>query len=147
MAATTYPLLFTIFGFYGFVDLSSWDAHRGATTIVSSNLYSLASLAIVLASAIAVEYFFGTSHPRKELEREIQKRLTVLSGLFHAIAKQDLLAEPARIRSLQNAVVQYAHAGDRHLNKLYNLIRDASANASAMPIGIPLSHRSPHSRH
>ncbi len=43
MSATTFPLLFTIFGFYGFVDLSAWDAHQSSGAIVTSNLYNLRS--------------------------------------------------------------------------------------------------------
>ncbi|QHN03202.1 hypothetical protein FTO74_07325 [Granulicella sp. WH15] len=144
MAATTYPLLFTIFGFYGFVDLSSWDAHRGASAIVTSSLYNLASLGIVLLSAIAVEYLFGTSHPAGELQLELKRRLTVLSRFFHLLAMEEEMEEidrdPAlqsiQLRPLQNAILQYAHAGDRHLNKLYNRLRDGSFDIAEIPVGI-----------
>ncbi len=136
MSATTYPLLFTIFGFYGFVDLSSWDAHRSSDLIVSSSLYNLASLAIVLLSAVAVEYLFGTRHPAEELEREMRRRMTALARFYHILAEEEIRDQSPQLRPLHNAIVQYAHAGDRHLNKLYNRIRDASFDASEVPVGI-----------
>ena len=136
MSATTFPLFFTIFGFYGFLDLSAWDAHRGSSAIVASSLYNLASLAIVLLASVAVEYLFGIRHPAEELRQEIQKRLNVLSRFFHSAAKGHSGDEPDQLRRLQSELVRYAHAGDRDLNKLYNRLRDASSDVSQVPIGI-----------
>ena len=77
MATSTLPLFFTLFGFYGFVDLAAWDAHGSPTVIAASNLYGVASLAIVMLSSVGVEYLFGTRHPAKELESEMQSRLSI----------------------------------------------------------------------
>jgi multidrug resistance protein MdtO len=136
MSASTKPVAFTIFGFYGFLYLSLWDGHRSADAIVRSSLYNLASLVIVLLSAVAVEYVFGSRHPASELKLGLQKRLEVLSRLFHVFAKPDHASQSTETRTLQNEVLQYAHAGDRHLNKLYNLIRDGEADLEDVPIGL-----------
>jgi multidrug resistance protein MdtO len=87
-------------------------------------------------SAIAVEYLFGTRHPAEELKREMQKRLIILSRFFHALAEEEIKDRSLQLRPLQNTIVQYAHAGDRHLNKLYNRLRDSSVDVSAVPVGI-----------
>lgn len=136
MSGTSFALLFTNFGFYGFLDLAAWDAHQRSGAIVASNLHNLASLAIVLASAIAVEYLFGVSHPADELKLEMQRRRSALARFFRALASDGRTLQRGELRSLQNAVVQYAHAGDRHLNKLYNRFRDDSSDVSQVPIGI-----------
>ena len=75
MGTTSLPLAFTIFGFYGYVDLGAWDAHRSPNAIVTTSLYGIASLAIVAASAVLVEYLFGSRRPAEELQSEMAKRL------------------------------------------------------------------------
>ncbi len=136
MVATTMPLLFTIFGFYWFLDLSLWDAHRSPDAIVTSVLYNLASLAIVTLSIIAVEYLFGTRHPADELVREIRSRFTVLSRFFHVMAQEQLSSPVPEFRRLHHALVQYAHAGDFRMNELYDRLRDSSSDLSLVPLGI-----------
>jgi multidrug resistance protein MdtO len=135
MATTTLPLFFTIFGFYGFVGLSAWDAHRSQDAIVTSTLYNIASLAIVMLTAVGVEYLFGTRHPANDLEHEARKRLTALSRFFHALAQGRSTREPVQLRSLHNTLVQYAHAGDLRMNELYDRIRDAGSTLSSVPLG------------
>ena len=131
MAGTRLPLLFTIFGFYGFVDLASWDTHRAASSIVTSMLYNVASLGIALGMAGAVNYLLGSRHPREELHDELNKRLRLLAD-FHQERSQ-----PGRrhgMTVLQHRVVQYADAGEEGLLKLYEELR--SADPAHLPPGI-----------
>jgi multidrug resistance protein MdtO len=135
MATSTLPLFFTLFGFYGFVDLAAWDAHRSPTVIAASNLYGVASLAIVMLSSVGVEYLFGTRHPAKELESEMQSRLSILSRFFRALAKDSSSRDPDQLRSLHNTLIKHAYAGEVRLNRLYERIRDIAPSLAKVPLG------------
>ena len=134
MAATTFPLFFTIFGFYGFVDLAAWDAHRSPDAIVTSALYGLASLAIVMLSAIGIEYLFGVRHPADELRSEMRKRIAALSSFFHLLTQENTTSNQTQLRSIRNTLVQYAHVGGFRMNELYDRIHDTDTVA---PSGVP----------
>ena len=113
MGTTSLPLFFTIFGFYGYVFLGAWDAHRSPNAIITTSLYGIASLTIVMASAVAVEYLFGNRRPAEELDREMQKRLSLLARFFHLLADDPTTRDTEQLRTLHNSVVQLAHAGVR----------------------------------
>jgi multidrug resistance protein MdtO len=136
MGTTTLPLFFTIFGFYGFVDLGAWDAHRNPNTIVGTSLYGVASIAIVMASAVGVEYLFGSRRPEEELDGEMQKRLSLLSRFFALLAQDPATRDPEQLRALHKSVVQYAHAGEARLNQLYERVRDGSPTLAKVPLGM-----------
>jgi multidrug resistance protein MdtO len=136
MATTSLPLFFTVFGFYGFVDLGSWDAHHSPNAIVTTSLYGVASLAIVMLSAVTVEYLFGSRRPAEELEDEMRKRLSALSRFFHLLAEDPASHDPEQLRSLHGSLVQYAHAGEVRLNQLYDRVRDASPTLAKVPLGL-----------
>jgi multidrug resistance protein MdtO len=136
MATTSLPLLFTLFGFYGFVDLGAWDAHRSPNAIVTTSLDGVAALAIVMLSAVAVEYLFGSRRPSEELEGEMRKRLVALSRFFHLLAQDPASRDPEQLRSLLSSLVQHAHAGEVRLNQLYDRVRDASPTLAKVPLGL-----------
>jgi multidrug resistance protein MdtO len=135
MGTTSLPLFFTIFGFYGFVDLGAWDAHRNPNTIVTTSLYGVASIAIVMASAVTVEYLFGSRHPAEELDCEMRKRLSMLSRYFALLAEDPATRAPEKFRVLHHSVMQYAHAGEARLNHLYDRMRDGSPTLDKVPLG------------
>jgi multidrug resistance protein MdtO len=136
MAGTTLPLFWTIFGFYGFVDLAGWDAHHSADAIVTSSLYNLASLALVVSSTAAVEYIFGTKHPAQELNHEITKRLTSLRRYFASLANIKADKSREEMSARHHELIQYAHAGDIYLNELYDKAKDSIADPAQVPLGI-----------
>lgn len=136
MGSTSLPLFFTMFGFYGFIDLAAWDTHRNPNVIVSSNLHGVASLAIVVLSAVAVEYIFGIRHADEELDREMRKHLSVLSRFFHVLARDPSLQDAEQLRSLHSTLVQSAHNADVRMNELYNHMRNASPTLSTIPLGL-----------
>ena len=136
MVATAKPLFWTIFAFYGFVDLAGWDTHRAADAIVTTSLDNLASLAIVVACAVLVEYLFGTRHPAEDLRQEMQKRATALARFFAALAQESPERGSTQFRALHNALVQYAHAGDLYLNELCVRVWDSSHGLSTVPLAI-----------
>jgi multidrug resistance protein MdtO len=136
MASTSIPLFFTIFGFYGFTDLEAWDTHRTPNVIVSFDLHGVASLAIVVLSAVAVEYLFGIRHPEEELNREMQKHLSILSRFFHVLAQDPLVQDGEQLRSMHSTVVQSANIGDVRMNQLYDRMRSASPSLSTIPLGL-----------
>jgi multidrug resistance protein MdtO len=136
MASTSLPLFFTMFGFYGFIDLAAWDTHRNPNVIVSSNLHGVASLAIVVLSAVAVEYIFGIRHSDEELDREMRKHLSVLSRFFHVLAQDPSIRDAEQLRSLHRTLVQSAHIGDVRMNELYNHMQNTSPTLSTVPLGL-----------
>lgn len=117
MAASRLPLLCTMLGFYGFVFLSSWDAHRPATAIVKTSLYQFASLCLSLGMAVVVNFFFANRHPAEALHEELRKRLRLLRDAF------EVLAAPAEDKvafsALHHKLLQLAAAGEAPLLELY----------------------------
>ena len=136
MANTSIPLFFTMFGFYGFVDLAAWDSHRRPNLIVTNNLYGIAALAIVVLSAVTVEYAFGIQQPERELDREMQKHLSLLSRFFHLLSQDPSVQDQETLRSLHRAVVQSAHIGDMRMNELYERVRNISPTLAKVPLGL-----------
>jgi multidrug resistance protein MdtO len=134
--STTTPLFWILYGFYEFIDLAAWDAHRSANAIVSSSLDNVAALGLVTLCALIVEYAFGSRHPAKELEREMKRRLQDLANFFRAISEESVSPESEQFRVLHHQLLQYGHAGDLYLNELYDRIRYSSASLSSVPLGI-----------
>jgi multidrug resistance protein MdtO len=131
MATTHYPLFFTIFGFYGFVDLSGWDSHRATSAIVTTMLFNIASLSIALGMAGVIHFLFGTRLPAETLREELHKRLRSLAAFHRELAER---TPKAGMSELHHRIVQYAHAGDRQLNELYEEAR--KGDATAHPPGV-----------
>jgi multidrug resistance protein MdtO len=136
MATTTIPLCFSMFGFYGFVDLAAWDTHRSPNAIVTSSLYGIASLAIVMLSCVGVEYLFGSRHPADELDREMYKNLSVLARFFHFLAQDPDTQNPEQLRLLHLTLVQAANFSDVRMSELYDRVRNANPTLSGVPLGI-----------
>jgi len=136
VVSTRIPLFWILYGFYEFIDLAAWDAHRSANAIVSSSLDNVAALGLVTLCALLVEYAFGIRHPAKELEREMERRLQDLASFFRAISEEAASPESERFRQLHHQLLQYGHAGELYLNELYDRMRYSSAGLSALPAGI-----------
>ena len=131
MAGTTTPLFWTIFGFYGFVDLAAWDAHRSTDATVTYCLNNVASFALVLACSAAVEYAFGTRHPAEEFDRELSKRINALERFYRTLA--DGQSQSQEFRVSRHALLQFSHAGAVYLNELYDRQRDFGVQ---IPVGL-----------
>jgi multidrug resistance protein MdtO len=136
MATTSIPSCFSMFGFYGFVDLAAWDTHRSPNAIVTTSLYGVASLAIVVLSAVAVEYLFGSRHPAEELDREMKKNLSLLARFFHFLAQDPATQNPEQRRLLHNPLVQASNLSDVRMSELYDRVRNANPTLSGVPLGI-----------
>ncbi|MGD0649283.1 MAG: FUSC family protein [Acidobacteriaceae bacterium] len=136
MATTSIPSFFSMFGFYGFVDLAAWDTHRSPNAIVTSSLYGIASLAIVMLSAVAVEYLFGSRHPAEELDREMYKNLTLLARFFHFLAQDPATQNPEQLRLLHSPLVQAANLSDVRMGELYDRVHNANPTLAGVPLGI-----------
>src|SRR5580658_722502 len=136
MSATRMPLFWTIFAFYWFVDLSAWDTSRSSKTIVALCLHTVASLTIVILSAVVVTHLFGTRHSLEEFRREIDKRTLSLSHFFRVLADGEPQPGTEQFRIVHNEVVQYAHARDRYLNELYDRLQDSGHGLSNLPLGV-----------
>jgi len=135
MVASTLPMLWTIFGFYGFLDLAYWDGHHTASAGVSYILYQVASLALVLVCATAVEYLFASRHPAEELNRELHRRLSVLASFFFALARDSADTQSQELRRTHRNLLRLEHAGDFRLHELYDRLR-GSEDAARMPVGL-----------
>jgi len=133
MAVTKYPLLFTMFGFYGFLDLAAWDARRGTNAIVTDILYNLAAVAVVTLSAIGVEYLFGARNPSEDLSRAMEDRLTLLSRFFHAMAQPE--GSTLELHAIHTSLVGYALARAQRMKELYSRICDHCPDLSRVPVG------------
>jgi multidrug resistance protein MdtO len=136
MATTSIPLCFSMFGFYGFVDLAAWDTHRSPNAIVTSSLYGVASLAIVVLSCVGVEYLFGSRHPAEELDREMNKNLSLLARFFHFLAQDPASQNPEQLRLLHHPLVQAANLSDVRMSELYDRVRNGNPTLSGVPLGI-----------
>ncbi|SNS72703.1 multidrug resistance protein MdtO [Granulicella rosea] len=134
MAATRYPLFFTIFGFYGFLDLSLWDTHRSPTAVVNASLQNVASLALVLGVSVAMEYVFASRHPAEELSEQLSKRLRLLHDFYTAMAEP--VHDLTLLKSLHARIVQYAHAGDLRMNQLYEELQGNTPAGLRFRIGL-----------
>jgi multidrug resistance protein MdtO len=134
--STATPLFWILYGFYEFIDLTAWDAHRSANAIVSSSLDNVAAIGLVTFCALLVEYAFGIRHPAKELEREMKRRLQDLASFFRAISEESVSRESEQFRPLHHQLLQYGHAGDLYLNELYERMRSSSAGLSGLPPGL-----------
>jgi multidrug resistance protein MdtO len=135
MAVTTYPMVSTMFGFYGFLNLAQWDAHRGTNAIVTDILYNLAAVAIVTLSAIGLEYLFGTRNPSEDLARAMEERLSLLSRFFHAMARPQPEVSTLELDAIHTSLVGYAHARAQRMNELYRRICDHCPDLSGVPVG------------
>ena len=131
MTGTRLPLFFTMFGFYGCVDLAGWDTHHSPDAIVRTMLYNVASLGIALGMAGLVNFLSGSRHPAEALRDELHKRLRLLASLH-----RELATSPGKVgmTALHHELLQYAHAGSLKLNELYEELR--SANPEKLAPGI-----------
>ncbi len=125
-----------MFGFYGFVDLAAWDTHRAPTDIVATSLYGVASLAIVMLSAVTVEYLFGTRHPTEELDLEMNRNLSLLAGLFHFLAQDPSTQTPEQFSLLHQPLVQAANLSDVRMSEMYDRIHNANPTLVGVPLGL-----------
>lgn len=135
MAVTKYPLLSTMLGFYGFLDLAEWDAHRGTNAIATDIFYNLAAVAIVTLSAIGFEYLFGARNPSEDLSRAMEERLTLLSRFFHAMARPQPEGSTLELRAIHTSLIGYAHARAQRMKELYSRICHHCPDLSRVPVG------------
>lgn len=136
MVATSIPLFWTIVGFYGFIDLAAWDAHRTSNEIVTASLYNVASLGIVVFCAVCVEFLFGTRHPSNDLDHEFHRRLSSIRRYFFLLSESTDPAHDSSVETQHHALIQLAHAGDIYLNELYDQLRDGLSKTTDTPLGI-----------
>jgi multidrug resistance protein MdtO len=135
-AATRFPLFWSIFGFYGSLDVAAWDAHRTSNAIVTSSLYNLASLSLVVLCAVVVDYAFATRNPDEVLQQEMRKRLVCLASFFHKLADAQSTSRNEALRTVHHELIRYANAGDVYLNELYDQIHDEDQKLARVPLGI-----------
>ncbi len=133
-AATRFPLFWSIFGFYGSLDVAAWDAHRTSNAIVTSSLYNLASLSLVVLCAVVVDYAFATRNPDEVLRQEMRKRLACLASFFHKLADAQSTSRNEALKTVHHDLIRYANAGDVYLNALYDQIHDEYQKR--VPLGI-----------
>jgi hypothetical protein len=113
--STTFPLFWTLFGFFELIDLAAWGMHRSTNAIVTASMYSVAALGVVTLCALIIEYTFGIRNPAKALEGETVKRLSDLASFFHVLSKGNLSIGNEEFRSLHNQLIHQAHARDFYL--------------------------------
>lgn len=136
IAATTLPLFWTMFAFYGFLDMAGWDAHRGADAIVRSTLYNLASVALVVACGLAVEYAFSTRQPQEDLETEMTRRLVTLGRYYRAMERAAGKGDDTGLYLLRATLLQFASDGGQRLLMLYDMWRDRLGAQGQVPPGV-----------
>ncbi len=135
-AATRFPLFWSIFGFYGSLDVAAWDAHRTSNAIVTSSLYNLASLSLVVLCAVVVDYAFATHNPDEVLQQEMRRRLVSLASFFRKLADAESTSRNEALRTVHHELIRYANAGDVYLNELYDQIHDEDQKLARVPLGI-----------
>jgi multidrug resistance protein MdtO len=135
-AATRFALFWSIFGLYASLNVAAWDAHRTSNAIVTSSLYNLASLSLVVLCAVVVDYAFATHNPGEVLQQEMRKRLVCLASFFRKLADAESASRNEALRTVHHELIRYANAGDVYLNELYDQIHDEDQKLARVPLGI-----------
>ena len=132
ITSTTLPSIGVILGFIFCSAIANWELHRPAEILVKGSLWLVSCCALGIGSAVLAEYAFGSTHPGKRLEQQLQMRYKTLENLFHSIAI-GAAAEDVRTATVQ--VGRLASAGQSGMQDLYNAIVERNMNAGTLPVG------------
>jgi multidrug resistance protein MdtO len=132
LVATTVPALGTVFGLIYCTLIGLWENHLPADRLVKTSLYLIATAALSMGTAVAVEYVFGAKDPVKELEKERRNRYQAVENFFSLCAQG---VPAAQIVAAGTRVSQLAAAGQSTMLKLYDTIVDRNLETGNLPIG------------
>lgn len=96
------------FGVFSLTSLALWDAHAPAEQLVHNCLWPVATGAIGVSCAVAVEYLFTRRDPFYALKREFEVRMQSLETFFRTLRNPD---EQIAFSLSARKIVQFAFAG------------------------------------
>ena len=131
VVGTNAPALGSSFGLIYCTVIALWENHAPADLLVKVSLKLLATFALSVGCAIAVEYVFGDKDPARTLQEQRHLRYRMLARMF------TLYAEGAPRDKIFDAVTQVSRlaiAGQAGMMNLYNEIVDRNLDTGNLPI-------------
>ena len=131
VVGTNAPALGSSFGLIYCTVIALWENHASADLLVKVSLKLLATFALSVGCAIAVEYVFGDKDPAKTLQEQRHLRYRLLAKMFR------LYADGAPQKKIFEAVTQVSRlaiAGQAGMMQLYNEIVDRNLDTGSLPI-------------
>jgi multidrug resistance protein MdtO len=131
VVGTNLPALGSSFGLIFVTVIAFWENHAPADFLVKASLKLLATFALSVGCAIAVEYIFGEKNPAKTLNDQRRMRFRLLANMFKLYAEG---APPQQIFEAVTRVSRLALAGQAGMMQLYNAIVDRNLDTGKLPI-------------
>ena len=131
VVGTNAPALGSSFGLIYCTVIALWENHAPADLLVNLSLKLLATFALSVGCAIAVEYIFGEKNPAKTLNEQRQLRFRLLADMFKLYAEN---APRERIHDAATRLSRLAVAGQAGMMHLYNAIVDRNLDTGKLPI-------------
>jgi multidrug resistance protein MdtO len=142
LCASPRPGLAISFGVFSLTSLSSWDFKWPAEKLVHACLWPVATGALGVAFAVAIEYLFARRDPFYALRKEFEARVGAVEGLFRSLSD---LEDRSKIQTSVKEVVRFAFVGQ---GRILSLLQEISSRGEGgesysenFPVMLPvLSH-------
>lgn len=131
VAATNVPTLGSSFGLIFCTVIALWENHAPDDFLVKLSLKLLATFALSVGTAIAVEYVLGDKNPAQKLNEQRSIRFALLAKMFKLYAEG---ASQAQKLDAASKVSRLAIAGQAGMMHLYNAIVDRNLDTGTLPI-------------
>jgi multidrug resistance protein MdtO len=132
VAASSVPVLGSTWGLIYVTVIALWELHAPPDALVKSSLWLIATFALTVSCAIAVEYVLGVKDPVKTLEEQRRIRYRALETMFTLYAQG---ASSSQRLEAAGPVSRLAVAGQTVMMELYNTIVDRNLATDTLPIG------------
>ncbi len=142
LCASPRPGLAISFGVFSLTSLASWDFKWPAEKLVHACLWPVATGALGVACAVAIEYIFARRDPFYALHKEFQARMQAIEGMFRSLSELD---DRSKIQTALREVIRFAFAGQGRMLSLLHEISSrgegGESYAEDFPVMLPiLSH-------
>jgi len=117
--------------------LSFWELHLPAQTIINMSLWPVASAAVAIACAVAVEHLLHVRDPIERLWQEIDARLEAVEKLLRLYAGA---ADAGQLELAHRAVTRLAFSGQTKMQALVDEAGERGAFPRA-PLVVPMFAR------
>ena len=131
VAGTNAPALGSTFGLIYCTLIALWENHAPSDFLVKMSLKLLATFALSVGCAIAVEYVLGDKNPAETLNEQRRLRFRLLAKMFKLYAEG---APRNQIFEAATQVSRLAVAGQAGMMQLYNSIVDRNLDTGKLPI-------------
>jgi multidrug resistance protein MdtO len=123
------------FGVFSLISLALWDLKLPTQTLVAQSMWPVATGAIGVFSAVAVEYAFARRDPFYALHREFEVRAKAIASFLRSLADE---AAQASQRNAAKNLVRLSFAGQGKMQALLKEISNRREGAGAYVDEYPL---------